>query len=120
MNSGGPRMRFQSKAVRLLGTVFSVLLACLPMFAQSYTGRILGTISDKSGAALSGATVTITDVARGPSRTLTTDESGAYVAPDLLPGAYKVRAEAKGFKTVLWENITLEVAKDAVIDLSLP
>jgi hypothetical protein len=113
-------MRFQSKAVRLLGTVFSVLLTCLPIFAQSYTGRILGTITDKTGAALSGATVTITDVARGNNRTLTTDASGAYVAPDLLPGAYKVRAEAKGFKTVLWENINLEVAKDAVIDLSLP
>lgn len=113
-------MRFQSNAVRLSGTVLSVLLGCLLVSAQSYTGRILGTITDKSGAAISSATVTITDVARGTSRTLTTDESGAYVAPNLVPGNYTVRAEAKGFKTVLRENIALEVAKDALIDLSLP
>ncbi len=112
-------MRVQMKAVRLLGTILSVLLACLPLFAQSYTGRILGTITDQSGAAVSGATVTITDVARGTARTLTTDDAGAYVAPNLVPGTYKVRAEAKGFKAVERANITLEVAKDALIDLSL-
>src|SRR5215472_11446334 len=120
MNIGGPRMRQPSKAVRLLGIVLSLLFACMPGFAQSYTGRILGTITDKSGAAISGATVTITDVARGTTRTLTTDEAGAYVAPNLVPGTYTVRAEGKGFKTVLRENIVLEVAKDALIDLSLP
>src|SRR5215469_9983979 len=120
MDIGGPRMRQPSKAVRLLGIVLSLLFACMPGFAQSYTGRILGTITDKSGAAILGATVTITDVARGTNRTLTTDEAGAYVAPNLVPGTYTVRAEGKGLKTVLRENIVLEVAKDVLIDLSLP
>src|SRR5215471_8904166 len=120
MDIGGPRMRQPLKAVRLLGIVLSLLFACMPGFAQSYTGRILGTVTDKSGAAISGATVTITDVARGTNRTLTTDEAGAYVAPNLVPGTYTVRAEGKGFTTVLRENIVLEVAKDVLIDLSLP
>jgi len=64
--------------------------------------------------------VTITDVQRGISRTLTTDDAGAYVAPDLGPGIYKVRAEAKGFKSIERLNIELEVARDALIDLVLP
>src|ERR1700742_749317 len=113
-------MRFRARAFRLLGTVLGALLFCLPLFSQSYTGRILGTITDPSGAAVTGATVTITDVARGTNRVLTTDDAGAYVAPNLVPGTYKVRAEAKGFKTVERPNIPLEVAKDVLIDLSLP
>jgi hypothetical protein len=108
------------KVNRLLGTILSVVLASVTLFAQSYTGRILGTITDQSGAALAGATVTVTDIARGTTRTITTDQAGAYVAPNLLPGSYKVRAEAKGFKSVERPNIELEVAKDALIDLSLP
>ena len=105
------------KAIRLLGPVF---LVCLPLSAQTPTGRILGNVRDQTGAALRGATVTITDVQRGISRTLTTDDAGAYVAPDLGPGIYKVRAEAKGFKSIERLNIELEVARDALIDLVLP
>ena len=110
----------QNKAARLLGTIVFAAIACVTLFAQSYTGRILGTVTDQSGASVAGATVTITDVARGTTRTITTDDAGAYVAPNLLPGNYKVRAEAKGFKSVERPNIELEVAKDALIDLSLP
>jgi hypothetical protein len=92
----------------------------LPLFSQNSTGRILGSVTDQSGAALSGAVVAIIDLARGTTRTLTTDEAGEYAAPDLVPGAYKVRAEAKGFKSVERLNIDLEVAKDARVDFSLP
>jgi hypothetical protein len=68
---------------------------------------------------VSGATVIVTDLQRGVTRSLTTDQAGAYVAPELLPGSYKVRAEAKGFKSVERINITLEVAKDIVVDFQL-
>ena len=88
---------------RLFLAIFALiqfgLLFSLPALAQSTAGRILGTVSDQSGAAVPGATVTVTDTERGTSRTLTTDESGGYVAPDLRPGTYKIRAEMKGFKT---------------------
>src|ERR1700686_5267882 len=89
-----------TKAMRLLALSIGVFLACLPLFAQTYTGRILGTVTDQTGAALTGAEVVITDVQRGVTRTLTTDQAGEYVAPDLSPGMYKVQATAKGFKSV--------------------
>src|ERR1022692_694072 len=108
-----------TKAIRLLGLSIGVFLACLPLFAQTYTGRILGTITDQTGAALTGAEVVITDVQRGITRTLTTDQAGEYVAPDLSPGIYKVRASAKGFKSVERPDLQLEVAKDMRIDLAL-
>ena len=87
--------------------------------AQTINGRILGTITDQSGAAINGASVTITDVQRGTSRTLTTDESGTYAAPNLTPGVYKVRAEARGFKSVERPNVAVEVAQDIKADFSL-
>jgi hypothetical protein len=95
------------------------LLVCLPLFSQTNTGRVLGSVTDQTGAALSGATVVITDVQRGVSRTITTDDAGAYVAPDLIPGVYTIRAEAKGFKTVERRGLELQVAQDIRIDLSL-
>ena len=83
--------------------MFLILMICafsLPGLAQSTAGRILGSISDQSGAAVTGATVVVTDVDRGTSRTLTTDQAGAYVAADLTPGTYKIHVEAKGFKSL--------------------
>ncbi|HTF44067.1 MAG TPA: carboxypeptidase-like regulatory domain-containing protein, partial [Terriglobales bacterium] len=112
-------MRLFSRSTPLSGLVIAILLTCLPSFSQTNAGRILGTVTDQSGAALPGAVVTITDVERGATRALTTDDAGAYVAPDLVPGAYKVRAEAKGFKSIERVNIQLEVAKDLQIDLAM-
>jgi Carboxypeptidase regulatory-like domain/TonB dependent receptor len=108
-----------TKAIRLLGLSIGVFLACLPLFAQTYTGRILGTVTDQTGAALTGAEVVITDVQRGVTRTLTTDQAGEYMAPELSPGIYKVHAAARGFKSVERPNVQLEVAKDIRIDLAL-
>jgi hypothetical protein len=96
-----------------------MLLLALPAAAQSTAGRMLGTVTDQSGAAVSGATVVVTDVQRGASRTLTTDDSGDYVAPDLQPGTYKIRVESKGFKTAERPNVVIEVATDVRADFSL-
>jgi Carboxypeptidase regulatory-like domain/TonB dependent receptor len=96
-----------------------LLVSALPLFSQAYTGRILGNVNDQSGASLSGAKVSITDTARGNTRSLTTDASGDYVAPDLLPGIYTVKAESTGFKTTERVNIQLEVGKDARVDFAL-
>src|SRR5579864_8486600 len=57
-------MRSLTKAIRLVGFI-AMFLACLPLLAQTYTGRILGTVTDQTGAALTGAQVMITDVQRG-------------------------------------------------------
>src|SRR5713226_8675820 len=113
-------MRFLIRASRPFGFILGVLLCCPPLFSQTTTGRILGTVTDQSGASLPGASLTILDVERGTTRALSTDEAGDYLAPDLIPGTYKVRAEAEGFKTVERVNLELEVAKDLRIDFTLP
>jgi hypothetical protein len=105
-----------AKFVRILATICVVLLASVPAFPQGSTGRILGVVTDQSGGNVGGATVTITDVARGVSQTLTTDSDGAYVALSLRPGTYTLRTEYKGFKVFERKNILLEVGKDLRID----
>ena len=96
-----------------------IFVLSVPLFAQGNLGRITGTITDQSGGVIAGAAVTVKDLARGVSRTLTTGDSGEYNAPNLLPGSYAVRAEAKGFKATEQQNILLEVGKEIRVDLSL-
>lgn len=76
-------------------------------------------MTDQTGGALSGATVTVTDVDRGVNRILTTDASGAVLAPNLTPGNYRVRAEFRGFKTVERDKIQVEVSQELRVDLTL-
>ena len=87
-----------SVASRICLILFTICALNLPALSQSTAGRILGNVSDSSGAAVAGATVVVTDVQRGTSRTLTTDQAGAYAAPDLAPSTYKIHVEAKGFR----------------------
>ncbi|MGD0214502.1 MAG: TonB-dependent receptor [Terriglobales bacterium] len=106
--------------IRVLGIVCVVLVLSLPVFSQTTMGRILGSVSDQSGASVAGAAVIITDVQRGTTRAVTTDASGDYSVPELQPGIYKVRAEAKGFKAVERVNIAVEVGQDVRVDIALP
>ena len=108
------------RVARLCGEVV-IAISCfaVSLLAQTTTGRILGTVHDQSGAAIAGASVVITDVQRGATRSTTTDDSGDYLVPTLPPGTYSVRAEAKAFKTVTRTGILLEVATDAQVDLTL-
>jgi hypothetical protein len=105
--------------VRVLAMVSLVLFAAGSAYPQGSTGRILGSVTDQSGGNVAGATVTITDVARGVSQTLTTDSDGEFVASNLAPGTYTVRAEYKGFKAFERKNILIEVGKDVRIDAVL-
>jgi len=107
------------KIMRLLSFV-AVLSLGLPSFSQINAGRILGTVTDQTGAAVAGATIVISDVQRGQSRTLTSDAAGDYVAPNLDPSQYKIHVEAKGFKSVERLNVGVEVAQDVRIDVALP
>src|SRR5580692_543899 len=118
--SVNPSVKCLRGALDFLITTSTALLLCVPMFAQGNAGRILGSVSDQAGGVLTGATVVVTDVQRGITRTLTTDEAGQYLASNLLPGEYSVRAESKGFKKVERPNIGLEVGKDVRVDFVLP
>ena len=106
-------------AVHLLGGIFAVLLLCLPAFSQGSFGRILGTVTDQSGGVVSGATVTVIDTQRNVSRSITTDDAGAYNAPNLTPGNYTVRVEAKGFKRIERLNVVIEVGHEVRVDLTV-
>jgi outer membrane receptor protein involved in Fe transport len=108
-----------AQILRALAVACVALLASVAAHPQGSAGRILGVVTDESGGNVGNATVTITDVARGVSQTLTTDSDGAYVAVNLLPGTYSVRAEYKGFKTFERKNILVEVGKDVLIDAVL-
>jgi len=112
-------LRRKSAVASLLLATCMLVFPSIPIVAQSTAGRILGTVADQSGASLAGATVTVTDVQRGTSRSLTTDASGDYAAPDLQPGTYRIRVEAKGFKTTERPNVVVEVATDVRADFSL-
>jgi Carboxypeptidase regulatory-like domain/TonB dependent receptor len=110
---------FLRNASPLLGACSAVLLFSLSAFSQANSGRILGSITDQTGGAITGATVSIRDIERGTTRTLTTDDAGAYSAPSLIPGTYVVKVEFQGFKTVERQNVVLEVGKEVRVDLAL-
>src|SRR6516165_4846481 len=68
--------------------------------AQDIFGVIAGTVTDPTGAAVPHAKITITNQDTKLERTLSTDDRGFYLAPQLPVGIYKVTVEAKGFKTI--------------------
>src|SRR6267154_3875263 len=107
------------RTLSALAATMGIFLISVPLFSQANAGRILGSVVDQTGGVMSGATVTVTDVQRDISRTLTTDQAGEYAAPSLLPGTYAVRAEANGFKISEHAGILLEVGKDVRVDFSL-
>src|SRR5216684_2796831 len=115
----GAQWNMSKKIPQILGVMFAVLLLCIPALPQGSSGRIVGTVTDANGGAITGATVTILDTQRGTSRPLTTDESGSYNAPNLTPGAYKVRAEFKGFTAIERQNVVLEVGQEIRVDMTL-
>jgi uncharacterized membrane protein len=95
-----------------------VLLFAAQAVAQS-EATIFGTVTDPSGAAVANASITVTNLDTGLSRTMTTSGDGQYVVPDLRIGRYTVRAAAAGFKTTEQQNITLQVGDRARVDLKL-
>jgi len=105
--------------VRWLLAMTLILLGGIPLFSQANQGTIQGSVFDQTGGAISRAAVTVIDVARGVSRPLTTDSAGAYVAPNLIPGTYTVRAVATGFQTLEHSNVMVEVGQTVRVDLVL-
>jgi Carboxypeptidase regulatory-like domain len=107
------------KAAGVLGMSAVIFLISIPLFSQGNAGRILGTVTDQTGGAVVGATVTILDTQRNLSRTVTTDSAGEYNVPNLLPSTYTVSSAFQGFKTAVRSGVTLEVAQDLRVDLVL-
>jgi hypothetical protein len=95
------------------------LLLTVPATAQSVYGSLFGTVSDKTGAAVAGATVTIKDEAKGTVVTVTSNASGDYTVPHLIPDVYDLRVTAKGFKAFEAKGISVEADTAPRIDPTL-
>ena len=81
--------------------IFAMLLAvALPgaMYAQQYSGTISGTVTDQGGAAVSGATVTFTNLGTNATDTTQTNDSGSFTFAQVPVGTYDVRVKQAGFK----------------------
>jgi hypothetical protein len=93
---------------------------CRALVAQSATtGALTGTVTDPSGAVISGATVTATDISTGQSRTVSTEANGSYRFSLLPPGNYSVKFSASGFQSIEAPSITVNVTETAVLNHSL-
>jgi outer membrane receptor protein involved in Fe transport len=84
-------------------------LLASPVFGQSTGGRIIGRVSDPTGAVLGKVSVRITNQATGVSRTTQTNESGDYVFPEVAVGTYEVEFERTGFKKSIRKDVALDV-----------
>jgi len=106
---------FRNSFVIIIVSLSSVII----LLAQANEGRVLGTVTDATGAVVAGAKVTVTNTATNVTRNLVSNRAGDYVAPDLEAGSYKVSAEAPGFKKAESTSFPLEVSRDARVDLRL-
>jgi hypothetical protein len=87
--------------------------------AQALYGSLVGNVTDETGAALPGATVTITQAETSLTRDLVTNETGSYDVPNLLPGTYEVRVTLSGFQTFRAQAITVRQGLDVRVDARL-
>ncbi len=95
------------------------MLFNVPASAQSVYGSIFGTVTDSSGAAIPNATVTVKDEAKGTVVTATSNASGDYSVPHLIPDVYDLRVTAKGFKIFEAKGISVEADTAPRIDPTL-
>ncbi len=102
------------------GVLFLFLVASIATFAQVIsTAQIRGTVQDPSGAAIAGATVTITQTSTGAVRTTTTAADGTYSLPDLPVGTYRLEVTQTGFTKYVQSGIVLQVGAAPTVNVTL-
>src|SRR6202790_4007220 len=102
----------------LVAVLCSVFSLCPLLYSQA-NGSLSGTVADKTGSVISGATVKITSQGTGVAREVKTDGSGHYIAPFLPVAVYTIRVESQGFQTTEQKDIRLQVDEQREIDFSL-
>jgi hypothetical protein len=99
--------------IRKPSTLIRSLMICCACavfaIAQAVYGSVFGTITDARGAGVPGATVTITNTGTNVVETVKTDGSGYYNQTRLIPGRYRIKIEAGGFKTAVIETVVVSV-----------
>ena len=106
------------RASSVLGLLILLLFSVVAvnLHAQVAGGTISGTVTDSSGRVINNVQITITNVATGITRDLTTNDEGFYSAPNLLPGTYEAKFSAKGFNTEVRKGIELSVGASVGLD----
>jgi hypothetical protein len=105
--------------VRLFTLLAVLMMVGSLAFAQTPTGTIQGTVQDQTGAAIGGATITITNLTTGSAKVVTSSDSGRFEVPFLPPGNYSVSVEAKGFKLERRENVVVAISETLPLTFSL-
>jgi hypothetical protein len=98
---------------------FLALVLAASVHAQTTAGRLVGTVTDESGASVPQAAVRATNLGTGVARAATTDMAGNYTVPNLAVGSYEVSIEMRGFKRFVQRPIAIEVDQTARIDARL-
>src|SRR5438093_4131131 len=96
-----------------------VVLTANVLVAQTFRGTILGTVTDASGAVVSGAQVTVRNINTGLERSTQTSADGSYSAPELPIGTYSVTVSQSGFQTAVTTGVIVDVAGERRVDVSL-
>lgn len=112
-------MSIQTFLRRSVFIAFVAMMLAFNAAAQLNTATMLGTVTDPTGAAVPGATVTLTQTDTNFTRTITTGADGSYRAEFLPVGPYAARVEAKGFSSLERKGIVLNVTEVATLDLSI-
>jgi hypothetical protein len=116
--SARPGFSQQNNAALAQNTVDTLAAQAPPPPAARGSG-ISGTVTDMSGAAVPGATVTVTNSATGAARTVRTDAAGRYVADGLAAGTYRVEARSRGFNKEELAAVAVSATGQTVANLSL-
>ncbi|MGC2246951.1 MAG: carboxypeptidase-like regulatory domain-containing protein, partial [Terriglobales bacterium] len=105
---------------KVLLVAFALLCFGLsPLVYGQANGSLSGTVADKTGGVITGATVKITSQATGLERDTKTDDSGHYLVPLLPVSMYTIHVEAQGFQTTEQKDIRLQVDEQREIDFTL-
>src|SRR6266480_1186590 len=109
------RRNMKRIAIHLSIALLIGILSCSAVWAQA-TAQINGTVKDQTGAVLPGVEITATQTETGISRTAVSDETGAYILPNLAVGPYRLEAALPGFRTYAQAGIVLEVNSSPVVN----
>lgn len=102
--------------------LLAYLACCLvsaPIWGQTNSGSIQGTVTDPGGAAVQGATVTARNLDTGVAASTVTTDAGLYSVPNLPPGRYSVSVEATGLKTYTQEGVTVPTGTVVPLDIHM-
>ena len=91
---------------RIISAAALISLLCLAAYAQSGSGEIRGTVTDSNGGVVPGATVEVTNNNTGVKHTVTANDAGLYVVPQLPVGVYTVTATQTGFAPTTVQSVT--------------